>query len=88
MSIDWIMPERTPLRFKGIGTAPVRTMQTPTSAAVVRSSVAIERQEPPGGETRGASGGGGSRRERARRDSGVLGVDDLARVRRSMQSMA
>jgi hypothetical protein len=91
MSIDWIVPESstTPGRFKGIGTAPIRMTQTPTSAAVVRSSVAIERQEEPPreGGGLGGSGGGGSRRERARRDSGVLGVDDLARVRRSMQAM-
>ncbi|KAF8477823.1 hypothetical protein DFH94DRAFT_694634 [Russula ochroleuca] len=91
MSIDWIVPESstTPGRFKGIGTAPIRMTQTPTSAAVVRSSVAIERQEesPREGGGLGGSGGGGSRRERARRDSGVLGVDDLARVRRSMQNM-
>ena len=47
MSIDWIVLESstTPGRFKGIGTAPIRTTQTATSAAVVRSSVAIERQE-------------------------------------------
>ena len=91
MSIDWIVPESstTPGRFKGIGTAPIRVTQTPTSAAVVRTSVTIERQEesPREGGGLGGSGGGGSRRERARRDSGVLGVDDLARVRRSMQTM-
>ena len=90
MSIDWIVPESstTPGRFKGIGSAPIRTTQTPTSAAAVRSSsyVAVERQEELPRERQGG-GGGGSRRERARRDSGVLGMDDLARVRRSMQTM-
>ena len=88
MSIDWIVPESstTPGRFKGIGTAPIRTTQTLTSASAVRSSVTVEHQESPR-ERREGSGGGGSRRERARRDSGVLGMDDLARVRRSMQTM-
>ena len=89
MSIDWIVPESSsaPGRFKGIGSAPIRTMQTPTSAAAVRSSVAVERQEESPRERREGGGGGGSRRERARRDSGVLGMEDLARVRRSMQTM-
>ena len=89
MSIDWIVPESSsaPGRFKGIGSAPIRTMQTPTSAAAVRSSVAVERQEESPRERREGGGGGGSRRERARRDSGVLGVDDLVRVRRSTQTM-
>jgi hypothetical protein len=41
-SIDWIVPESstTPLCFKGIGKALIRTMQTLTSAAAIRSSVA------------------------------------------------
>ena len=84
MSIDWIVPESS-TRFRGIGTAPVRLTQASISAATVRSSVAIEHQEST--ETLRESGGGGSRRERARRDSGVLGVDDLARVRRSVQTI-
>ena len=56
------------------------------SAAAVRSSVAIEHQESTGDTLRESAGG--SRRERARRDSGVLGVDDLARVRRSVQTIS
>lgn len=90
MSIDWIVPESSAAatRFKGIGTAPIRTMQVSMSASAARSSVTIERQESNGGTLReSASGTGGSRRERARRDSGVLGVDDLARVRRSVQTI-
>jgi hypothetical protein len=90
ISIDWIAPESSTAaaRFKGIGTAPIRTTQASMSAAAVRGSVTIESQELIG-EAQGVSrsGGGGSRRERARRDSGVLGVDDLARVRRSIQTM-
>jgi hypothetical protein len=48
MSIDWIVPESstTPGRFQGIDAAPIRTTQTPTSAAAVRT----ERQESPGEE--------------------------------------
>jgi hypothetical protein len=93
MSIDWIVPESSiaAARFRGIGTAPIRTTQASISAAAVRSSVAIEHHESTGEtlrESGGASGGGGSRRERARRDSGVLGVDDLARVRRSVQTIS
>lgn len=90
MSIDWIVPESgaAATRFKGIGTAPIRTTQASMSAAATRSSVTIERQGSNGGTLReSASGTGGSRRERARRDSGVLGVDDLARVRRSVQTI-
>lgn len=90
MSIDWIVPEssNSTTRFRGIGTAPIRMMQASISAAAVRSSVAIEHQESTGEPLRESeSGGVGSRRERARRDSGVLGVDDLARVRRSVQTI-
>ena len=87
MSIDWIVPERSTAatRFKGIGTAPIRVTQASMGAAGAHSSVAIEHQVSLVGEI--GSGGGGSRRERARRDSGVLGVDDLARVRRSVQTI-
>jgi hypothetical protein len=91
MSIDWIMPESSiaATRFRGIGTAPIRITQASISAAAVRSSVAIEHHESTGETLREiGSGGGGSRRERARRDSGVLGVDDLARVRRSVQTIS
>lgn len=85
MSIDWIVPESS-TRFRGIGSAPIRTTQASMSAAAVRSSVAIEHQESTGDTLRESAGG--SRRERARRDSGVLGVDDLARVRRSVQTIS
>ena len=95
MSIDWIVPESSSTaatRFKGIGTAPIRTAHASMSAATVHSSVAIEHQESTGEmtlkESGSGGGGGGSRRERARRDSGVLGVDDLARVRRSVQTIS
>ena len=92
MSIDWIVPESSSTaatRFKGIGTAPIRMTHASMSAGAVRSSVAIERQESAGETLReSGSGGGGLRRERARRDSGVLGVDDLARVRRSVQTIS
>ena len=92
MSIDWIMPESggsAATRFKGIGTAPIRMTHTSMSVATVRSSVAIEHQQATGETLReSGSGGGGLRRERARRDSGVLGVDDLARVRRSVQTIS
>jgi hypothetical protein len=89
MSIDWIVPgPESSTRFRGIGTAPIRLTQASISAADVRSSVAIEHQDSESTrETLRGSGGGGSRRERARRDSGVLGVDDLARVRRSVQTI-
>jgi hypothetical protein len=53
----------------------MRTMQTPTSTAAMRSGVVIERQEESPRRLR---------RERARCDSGILGVDDLALVRRSI----
>jgi hypothetical protein len=93
MSIDWIVPESggsAATRFKGIGTAPIRMTHTSMSVATVRSSVAIEHQQATGETLResGSGGGGGLRRERARRDSGVLGVDDLARVRRSVQTIS
>ena len=91
MSIDWIMPENSTAatRFKGIGTAPIRTTHATMSAVTVRSSVAIEHQESAGETLReSGSAGGGLRRERARRDSGVLGVDDLAHVRRSVQTIS
>jgi hypothetical protein len=92
MSIDWIVPEgssTTSTRFKGIGTAPIRVTHASMSAAAVRSSVAVEHQESAGETLRGSgSAVGGLRRERARRDSGVLGVDDLARVRRSVQTIS
>ena len=47
MSMDWVVPESstTPLCFKGICKAPIRTVQTPTSAAAMPSGVAVERQE-------------------------------------------
>jgi len=92
MSIDWIVPENSTTvgRFKGIGIVPTRTTQASMSAAVVRGSITVERQESTTGtlrESASGNGGGGSRRERARRDSGVLGADDLARVRRSVQTI-
>jgi len=92
MSIDWIVPENSTTvgRFKGIGIVPIRTTQASMSAAVVRGSITVERQESTTGtlrESASGNGGGGSRRERARRDSGVLGADDLARVRRSVQTI-
>jgi hypothetical protein len=90
MSIDWIVPEGSTAvtRFKGVGTAPIRMTQTSMSAATGHNSVVLEHQESTGETLReSGTGGGGSRRERARRDSGVLGVDDLARVRRSVQTI-
>ncbi|KAH9955429.1 hypothetical protein BC827DRAFT_1271745 [Russula dissimulans] len=87
ISIDWITPESGDTRLgriKSVGNAPRRTTPHPTSAGAVRSSVALERQEPP---TPGASGSGqGVRQGMPRKDSGVLSMDDLARVRRSMPS--
>ncbi|KAI9456077.1 hypothetical protein F5148DRAFT_382167 [Russula earlei] len=83
ISIDWIAPEGDGRsgRFKSLGAAPRRTTPKPTSASAVRSSVALERQESLA-DIR-AQSRNLSRRGMPRKDSGVLSIDDLARVRRS-----
>jgi hypothetical protein len=68
-------------RIKSVGAAPRRTTPNPTSAGAVRNSVVLERHETVAGTTRTRRHQ--SRRETARKDSGVLGVDDPALLRRS-----
>ena len=81
--IDWIAPEGESrvTRIKSVGAAPRRTTPTPTRAGTVRSSVVLERHE----TLAGTHPRGQSRRETARKDSGVLGIDDPAMARMSLR---
>jgi hypothetical protein len=86
--LDWIAPPENDGRvgrFKTLGSVPRRTTPTPTSADPVRGSVMLEHHESLEGGRRARTL---SRREpvRNRKDSGVLGADDLVRVRRGSPS--
>ncbi|KAI0301469.1 hypothetical protein BC826DRAFT_568721 [Russula brevipes] len=88
--LDWIAPPENDGRvgrFKTFGSVPRRTTPTPTSADPVRGSVMLEHHESlEGGRRARTLSQWEMETVRNRKDSGVLGADDLVRVRRGSPS--